>query len=113
MFARFAAAGVAVYSGDIVGHGRSEGRRALVESYKSAVRGAAARASRSSTLACVAQAPAAGRRSSRCLLRRPFCLRPRPPQVDEFLSLCGHARQDVAARFPGAAPAWFIGGCVC
>ncbi|KAI3424906.1 hypothetical protein D9Q98_008290 [Chlorella vulgaris] len=31
IFERFAEAGIAVYSGDIVGHGRSEGHRALVE----------------------------------------------------------------------------------
>lgn len=38
VFSRFAEQGVAVYSGDIVGHGHSEGHRALMESYPEAVR---------------------------------------------------------------------------
>lgn len=39
VFSRFAEKGIAVYSGDIVGHGRSEGHRALMESYPEAVSG--------------------------------------------------------------------------
>lgn len=31
-------------------------------------------------------------------------------QVDEFLALCAHARQDVAARYPSAAVPFFIAG---
>jgi hypothetical protein len=38
VFERFAEAGIAVYSGDIVGHGRSEGHRALVENINDTVR---------------------------------------------------------------------------
>ena len=34
MFARLAEAGIAVYAGDVVGHGRSEGARALILSYR-------------------------------------------------------------------------------
>ncbi len=37
VFQKFADAGIAVYSGDIVGHGKSEGHRALIESYTDAV----------------------------------------------------------------------------
>ncbi len=33
VFERLARAGVAVYSGDVVGHGKSEGHRAYIESY--------------------------------------------------------------------------------
>lgn len=32
------------------------------------------------------------------------------PQVAEFLALCDWAAADVKARFPGASPAFFIGG---
>lgn len=35
---------------------------------------------------------------------------PPPLQVDEFLALCDWAAADVKARYPGAAPAFFIGG---
>lgn len=43
--------------------------------------------------------------ASRCLPLNPL------PQVDEFLALCRHAQQDVAARYPGAAaPPAFIAG---
>lgn len=37
VFTRLAEAGVAVYAGDVVGHGRSEGARALILSYREAV----------------------------------------------------------------------------
>ena len=37
VFERLAEEGIAVYSGDIVGHGKSDGDRALVESYTDAV----------------------------------------------------------------------------
>lgn len=66
VFERLARAGVAVYSGDVVGHGKSEGHRAYVDSYTDL--------------------------------------------VDEFLALCDWAAADVKARYPGAAPAFFIGG---
>ncbi|KAL4437215.1 hypothetical protein ABPG75_004354 [Micractinium tetrahymenae] len=66
VFARLAQAGIAVYSGDIVGHGKSEGHRAYIESYTDT--------------------------------------------VEEFLALCEWAAADVKARYPGAAPPFFIGG---
>jgi acylglycerol lipase len=37
VFQQFAEAGIAVFSGDIVGHGKSEGHRALIESYTDSV----------------------------------------------------------------------------
>jgi acylglycerol lipase len=37
VFEKFAAAGIAVYAYDAVGHGKSEGHRALVEDYKQTV----------------------------------------------------------------------------
>lgn len=67
IFERLAEEGIAVYSGDIVGHGKSDGDRALVESYTDA--------------------------------------------VDEFLALAKFAGDDVARRYPGAAPPpFFVGG---
>ena len=38
VFSRFADAGIAVYSGDVVGHGKSEGHRAYIDSYAETVR---------------------------------------------------------------------------
>ena len=126
VFSRFADHGIAVYSGDIVGHGRSEGHRAVVDSYQEAVSAAAEPVPRG----CRWVGGGAGGRAAALgwtgLLRArrpprpsldprqlytPAGLAANPPkQTDEFLALCEHARQDVAARYPAASPAWFIGG---
>ena len=124
VFQQFAEAGIAVYSGDIVGHGKSEGHRALMESYTDAVSGSGCHTPvlracgvlerrRRLRSCCLSRAGDAGSGRAAAfgdLPKANYCCLISTRQVDEFLALCAHAWQDVAARHPSATVPFFIAG---